>query len=99
MRVQAEVERRKGLASIFFRGLLIEIWIGVFIIILAFYLVFRLSLSGSCLSFAILSRKFGRKFPKNFETTDLFDPPSPWGFCLSRKLRRVRQQMIPDLAH
>ena len=39
MRVKPEVERGKGLVSTFVRGPLIEIWIGVFISIIAFYLV------------------------------------------------------------
>jgi len=40
--------------SKFLAGPSIEIWIGVFISIIAFYLVFKLSLSGSC--FAIRYR-------------------------------------------
>ena len=39
MRVKPEVERGKGLVSTFVRGPLIEIWIGVFISIIAFYWV------------------------------------------------------------
>ena len=38
MRIKPEVERGKGLVSTFVRGPLIEIWIGVFISIIAFYL-------------------------------------------------------------
>ena len=38
MRIRLEVERGKGLVSTFVRGPLIEIWIGMFISIVAFYL-------------------------------------------------------------
>ena len=38
IRINAEVEGGMGLASPSFRGPLIEIWIGVFISIIAFYL-------------------------------------------------------------
>ena len=40
MKVKAEVERENGLVSTFVRDALIEISIGVFISIIAFYLVF-----------------------------------------------------------
>jgi hypothetical protein len=39
MRIKPEVERGKGLVRTFVRCSLIEIWIGVFISIIAFYLV------------------------------------------------------------
>ncbi len=124
MRIKVEVERGKGLVSTFFRGLLIEIWIGLFMSMLLSIWFLGCPFRVVVLPFAILSRKFGTKFPKKFEMTELFDPPSPrgfrlcarlrrdktarqaadyppsqWGFCLSRKLRRVRQQMIRGLAH
>ena len=63
MRIKAEVERGKGHASTFLRGPSIEIWIGVFISIIAFYL--GCPLSGSCFVFAIGSPKWG-EVPKKF---------------------------------
>jgi hypothetical protein len=64
MRVKAEVERGKELVSTFLRGPSIEIWIGVFISIIAFYLVFGLSLSGSCFVFAIPFPEIRDEVPK-----------------------------------
>jgi len=62
MRIKVEVERGKGLVSTFLRGLLIEIWIGVFISIVAFY--FGCPFRVVVLSSLSLSRKFRTKFPK-----------------------------------
>jgi hypothetical protein len=83
MRVKAEVELGKGLVSTFLRGSSIEIWIGVFISIIAFYLVFGLSLSGSCLLFAIPLPEIRDEVPENFVKDRILTafairlPPSP----------------------
>jgi hypothetical protein len=66
MRVKAEVERENGRVSTFVRGALIEIWIGLFISIIAFYLVFGLSLSGSCLLFASPFPEIRDEVPEQF---------------------------------
>jgi hypothetical protein len=75
MRTKVKVERRNGLVSTFLRGPSIEIWIGLFIGIIAFYLScpFRVVV----LSFGILSRKFETKFPKNFQANRTFREPGP----------------------
>ena len=99
MRIEVEVERGKGLVSTFFRGLLIEISIGVFIRIIAFYLVFRLCLSGSCFVFATPFPENRDEVPENFSKRLNFliglrqaharqatDPPTP----------RLRRTGCPD---
>jgi hypothetical protein len=77
MRVKAEVERGKGLVSTFLRDPLIEIWIGVFISIIAFYLVLGCPFRVVVLSSLSLSRKFEAKFPKFFGTTEVFNHGLP----------------------
>jgi hypothetical protein len=54
------------LVTTFLRSPLIEIWIGVFISIIAFYLVFRLSFSGSCV-FAIRFPEIQNQVPEKFQ--------------------------------
>jgi len=72
MRIKAEAELRNGFAIRSFRGRLIEVWISVFISVIAFYLVFRLSLSGSVLPFAIPIPEIRNEVPENFETAEFF---------------------------
>ena len=66
MKIKAEVDRGKGLVSTFLRGPLIEIWIDVFISIIAFYLILRLSLSGSCFAIRYLFPEIRDEVPENF---------------------------------
>jgi hypothetical protein len=63
MRIKPEVERRKGLVSTFVRAPLIEIWIGVFISIIAFYLGCP---SGGCFAIRHLFPEIRDEVPENF---------------------------------
>ena len=66
MRIKAEVERGMGLVSTFLRGPLIEIWIGVFIGIIAFYLVLGCPFRVVVLPFAIPIPEIRDEVPDKF---------------------------------
>jgi hypothetical protein len=73
MRIKPEVECRKGLVRTFVRCPLIEIWIGVFISIIAFYLIFRLSLSGSCFAIRYPFPEIRDEVPEIFSKRLIFE--------------------------
>ena len=66
MRVKAEVERENGHVSTFVRSALIEIWIGVFIGIIAFYLVLGCPFRVVVLPFAIPIPEIRDEVPDKF---------------------------------
>ena len=74
MRLKTEVERGTDFVSRFLAGPSIEIWIGVFISIIAFYLVFKLSLSANCFAIRYRFPEIRDEVPEKVQNDRIFNP-------------------------